>query len=422
MSNTAQDKAPVGEPYWDKYGIPRVSLAKALAHVERHIKHGMTRGVICLISEAGEGKSQGIRQLARKYGRRIVDIRTSQFSLIGAGVPQRAEGDFFKIAVPDDMPRPGEKCILLFDEINQGQQHALAMFFKFLEDRGIFNYELPDDCIVIALMNPSTAGYNVSRIETNAAINRRLKKFYTYNTFADWKKHAQTKHFHDSDPLLKGRPCHPMVVKFLTTSPNLLYAAKDRDANKSFACPATWQTVSADLYLLEMDNISICGEEAEEMVSATINTVMARSLIDYIRNNEILISPEEVLAKYKPKSKLRERILEMRDQPGGDYLHLVEVLADHVFSTRPPPEEIAPRLALFWTDMPTDAANSFYDLCGNAAKRYGEREGVMYMMKLTEELQTQPGWNSINSAIISAHDNYQKQLLGQDSNPDPLED
>lgn len=423
MSNVASDRTPAGEPYWDKYAIPRVTLTNAIGHVERHIKHGHTRGVICLISEAGEGKSQSIHQLARKYDRRVVDIRTSQFSLIGAGVPQRAdESGHFRIAVPADYPRKGERAILLFDEINQGQQHAISMFFKLLEDRGIYDYELPDDCVIIALMNPSTAGYNVSKIETNPAITRRLKKFYVYNTFGDWKRFAQSEHFHSGDALLKGKPCHSMVVKFLSASPNLLYDAKSRDSNKSFACPATWQTVSADLYLLELDKKSISDEFAEEMIGAIINTVTAKSLVEYIRNNEILISPEEVLAKYKGKSKLRERVLEMQSQPGGDYIRLVEALAGHIFSEKPRPEEIAPQLARFWADMPAEQAGAFYDMCGTAAKQYGEQEGVKYMMKLTTELQADPLWEKLNAIINNAHDSYEKDLLGEGNNPDPMDD
>lgn len=79
MSNVAQDKvATMGEAYWDRYGIPRMTLAEALKQIDISIAQGQTRGVWCLISEAGEGKSQGLHQLGRKYNCRIVDIRTSQ--------------------------------------------------------------------------------------------------------------------------------------------------------------------------------------------------------------------------------------------------------------------------------------------------------------------------------------------------------
>ena len=176
------------ETYWDKYSIPRISLAEALWQIEFSLETKQTRGVWCLIAEAGEGKSQGVHGIARKHGYRVVDVRTAQLTHIGAGVPQRADEDnHFKIAVPDDFPRTGEKCIMFFDEFNQGQPHAIALVFKMLEDRGLYGYKLPDDCLVIIAMNPATAGYNVTKIEGNHAINRRIKKAYVYNEYASWK-------------------------------------------------------------------------------------------------------------------------------------------------------------------------------------------------------------------------------------------
>lgn len=422
MSNAAQTAVPTqGEAYWDRYGIPRITLAEALKQIDISIEHKQTRGVWCLISEAGEGKSQGLHQLARKHACRVVDIRTSQFSMIGAGVPQRAdETGHFKIAIPNDYPKPGEKCILIFDEINQGQQHAIALFFKFLEDRGIYDYTLPDDCVIVALMNPSTAGYNVTKIETNSAFNRRLMKAYVYNTFTDWKKHAQTDDFHYTDGLRK--PCHPMVVRLLTATPAMLYTAKDRDGNKQFACPATWQTVSLSLYNLEKAKVDLHSESAEARIAASINTVNARILVEFIKNNEIIISPEEVLYKYKAKSKLRERTQDLQKEAGGEYTRLVQEVAQYIFRERPDAEQIAPQLVQFWHDMPVEQAQPFYQMLDAACQAHGgigDPKNLQFMQALTVACRAYPQWKEINDRINRIHDEVEKKIHGR-TGKDPL--
>lgn len=422
MSNAAQETMKMGEAYWDRYSIPRITLAEALWQIDLSMELNQTRGVWCLISEAGEGKSQGIHQLARKHNRRVVDIRTSQFSMIGAGVPQRAdETGHFKIAIPNDYPKEGEKAVLVFDEINQGQQHAIALFFKFLEDRGIYDYTLPKDCVIVALMNPSTAGYNVTKIETNSAFNRRLMKAYVYNTFSDWKKHAQTNEFHFTDGMEK--PCHPMVVRLLTATPAMLYTAKDRDGNKQFACPATWQTVSLSLYNLEKANVSLTSEKAEARLAASINTVNARTLVEFIKNNEIIISPEEVLKKYKGKNKIRERVQELMKEPGGEYVRLVEDVAQYVFRERPNHEAIAGQLVLFWHDMPIEQAQSFYGMLDGACKAHGgigDPKNLQYMQNLTIAMRQYPEWKELNANINRVHDDIEKKIHGREGAKDPM--
>ena len=404
--STEAPALPTHESYWDHYGIPRVTLTEALWQIDLSIEHNQTRGVWCLISEAGEGKSQGIHQLARKHNRRVVDIRTAQFSLMGAGVPQRAdETGHFKIAIPADYPRPGENCILIFDEINQGQPHAIALFFKLLEDRGIYDYTLPNDCVVVALMNPSTAGYNVTKIETNPAFNRRLMKAYVYNTFSDWKKHAQTTDFHFTDGL--QRACHSRIVQLLTASPTMLYTAKDRDGNKQFACPATWQTVSLSLYNLESTGVDLTSERAEARIAASINIVNAKMLCDFIRNNEVILSPEIVLYDYATSDKVSNRVQRLKQESGGDYTGLIQEVAQYLFREKPDPKKVAASLVLFWYDMPVEHAQAFYQTLDTACREHGgphDTKNIAFMQTLSLENQKHPKWQKLNERINTIHD------------------
>ena len=410
------------ETYWDKYSIPRVSLTEALWQIELSLTSNQTRGVFCLISEAGEGKSQGVHKIARDHKRRVVDVRTAQLTHIGAGVPQRADDEgHFKIAVPDDFPRAGEKAIMFFDEFNQGQPHAIALVFKMLEDRGMYGYKLPDDCLVVIGMNPGNSAYNVTKIEGNPAINRRVKKLYVYNEYNSWKKHAMTEDFHHSDGMKK--PCHPWVIKFLNTTPQMLYTVKDRDGNKQFACPATWQTASLDLYNLEEAKCPPTDDRFLNRLGASLNMVNASQLVEFIRNNEVRIAPDEILFKYKKTSRLRERVLQMRDEPGGDYPRLVETLALAIFSDKPDPDRFTDQLALFWHDMPDELSQAFYKQLAAAAKDGTggtTKENVTYMTKMTVSLQENPLWNEINERLNSAYGSFERGLKGQAASRDPM--
>jgi hypothetical protein len=425
VSNIDTKGITTSEVYWDKYGVPKMTLGEALYNLDITLRHNQTRGAVCLISEAGEGKSQGVRAIARKHGRRVVDVRTAQFNMMGAGIPQRAneETKMFDIAVPSYMPKAGEKAIVLFDEINQGQPHAIAMFFQLLEDRCIYDYKLPDDCIIVGLMNPGVGAYAVSRIEANPAINRRLMKAYVYSTFNEWRSHAEKPDFHYGD-FEGGKPCHPWVLRYLIAEPKMLSTPDVRDQGKQFCCPATWQTVSLSLYNMEAEKIEFTGDKSdivERRIAMTINPVNAKALMNFIRDNAVKISPVEIMTGYKPKSKLRERVMQLQKEPGGDYNNLIENVANTIFYEKLPPAEIAANLALFWWDMPHELGMGFYTALYTAAKAGDETQNTEYMKTLTAAWMAEEKYNEMNERLNKAHNQFKEQLdkTKKDFDPKP---
>jgi hypothetical protein len=203
----------------------------------------------------------------------------------------------------------------------------------------------------------------------------------------------------------------------------MLYTAKDRDGNKQFACPATWQTVSLSLYNLEAVGESLTSQRAEDRIGASINIVNAKMICEFIKNNEIIISPEEVLFKYKPKSKLRERTADLQKEAGGEYTRLVEEVAQYIFRERPEPETIAPQLAQFWYDMPVEQAQPFYQMLDSACSSHGgisEPKNLKYMQALTIALRQYPLWKDINDHINRIHDEVEKKVNGKDKGKDPM--
>ena len=419
----AEKSEKVGsETYWDRYGIPRTTLHRAMKYIERAMVTRQKRGVITLISEAGVGKTQAIHQLARKHDYRVVDIRTANYALMGAGVPQRADAnDMFKIAVPEFLPKPGEKCILLFDEVNQGLAHAIAMFVPLIEDRCLFNYKLSDETLIVALMNPARQGYQVSKLESNIMLNRRLTKYFVHTPFSEWEKYAKTDDFHYSDGFAK--PCHTWITRYLNTNRSALYDGAAADKGQQFPCPATWQTASFSMYMLEKEQVPLFEDEALEILSATIGHVAAKGLVAYIRDNEVRIAPEEILEKYKPSSKLRKRVQDLTKEAGGGVPDLTENVAAYIFDHKPAPDSVATCLALFWADLPEELAQGFYSQLGAASQAGDEaskKENITNMMALTKALMGEESYLEVNTRLHKAHDNFELALKGGKAGKDPL--
>lgn len=404
--NPNNNAAPV-QTYWDRHDFPRVPLSEGIYYLEQSIRHKRKRGVILMVGEAGVGKSQAVRALARKYDYKVADIRMAQFGQLSAGVPQRAEGDHFKIAVPDNMPKPGEKTILLFEEPNQGPNAAIAMFFQLLEDRELYNYKLPEDTVIVALMNPATADYAVTRIENNAALNRRLKKFFVYSTFSDWLAHAKTNEFHHSDGLSK--PCHPVIQRFLTATPSALYDEKARTLGKQYPAPATWQTASLDLYMLELDEVPLISDRAKHLLASTIGNTMADTLVSYIAKNETLLSAVEILTNYSPRSKIRSVVLEELKNGGGEMARLQEEVPTYLIAEKPPVHEIADNFARFVADLAKSAPARAEALYTHLRVVALEEAGGMvdqnreYMKELNVHLRNNQDYRSTHELFSQLH-------------------
>lgn len=409
------------QSYSDKHGIPKIPLTEALAHLEQALRHKRKRGVFCFVGDAGVGKTQGVHQVARKLGYEVVDFRTAQFSLLSAGVPQRATGDFFDIAVPSSMPRPGEKKILLFDEINQGTPQAVAMFFQLLEDRRLYNYQLPDDTVIVALMNPATSEYSVSRIESNSALNRRLKKFYVYSTYSDWQKYASTPDFHFSDGMAK--PCHPSVLNFLARTPSSLYIEEERALGRQYPCPATWQTVSLDLYLQDQDEIPLKHDRTRNLVAATIGNSTADTFHGFLVKNETLLNASEVITGYKPRSKIRKAVLDELSKGGGEVARLQSEVPELLIAKKPPVAEVGPSFALFLADLAESAParpEALYEHLQHLV--YGEtlgptEEKLTYLRALTTAMAKDENFLKVNQLTAKTL----AELMNPGSN-DPAQD
>ena len=415
MAKKSEEKT--SQSYQEQHDLPVISTGEFIEEIELSWRNNVHRGAVLGIGEAGIGKSQIIAQLAQKYGAKVCDVRTSHFNLIGTGVPstKNADGERFNLLVPSSFPKEGERAIMLFDELNQGVQHAINMFFSLIEDRRMFNYTLPDDALVVGLMNPTSANYSVTQIEHNAALRRRLKMYFVVHGFRDFMRHAKSNMFHFTDTLALGgtsRPIHAKLKDFLLTYNALLYDQKARDAGRLYPCPATWQTVSLDMYLLEGEGRAIDDERAIRRYGSSIGVTVATQLAAFLQAPAETLSPADVLFNYKKRAKaIVEKMSE--EKCNEKLLDLGMNVTGYIFREHPADiEKSAKNFMMFLADVPRDMRTSIIsDLHKNAE----DAENIDYRRKFFQALQT-PEWSAIcdeidatNKRITDALKEYAKE-------------
>lgn len=408
MTSTDENK-PL-QTYAEKLDIPQVTLSEVAQLITLQIKHRQHRGPLLLVGEAGIGKTQLVQQIAEDNGHRLCTINTAQFGLMGGGIPLKTTDDFFKIAVPDILPRPGEKTVLFFDEINRGLKHSISMFFNLIECRRMFNYTLPPECLVIGAMNPTTANYQVSQIDKEAAFRRRLKFLYVIYETRGWIKHAQSDRFHQhSKGPAHGKSCHPDILGFFRSQPKMIYDPKARDAGKQYTCPATIETISEEAYILEEEGISLSGETARIAYGGSIGLAATAQLLTYIKDKSILIGANDILYHFKKTEKaLKKLVTKGMHEPLADLCSNVLAL---LFSDTPKDvKQTATNFVAFCSVLPTElTANMLFQMKETAV----QNKTTDYLMMLMSELQNHDPWIAIQRAIDQSHRAIDESLRAQ---------
>ncbi len=386
--------------YPERMDIPQVTLAEAKEQILLSLKSRQRRGCIILVGESGLGKTQIFGQIATEQGYSINPIHTAHWGLMGSGIPRKAEGGFFDVAVPSIFPKEGEKSILLFDELNQGLKHAIAMFFTMLEDGRMFNYVLPEECLVVGTMNPDTAQYAVTSIEKNAAIRRRVKFLYVVPNCAGWVEHAESPAFHATTTgAAKDKPCHPDVLGFIKAHNKLLYDSRARDQGKQYMCPATVETLSQDAYNMTAEKISLDSQFANVRFAASIGLTVTSQLLEYIKDSSILLNPLDILHGYG--SKTQRAVAKLINQSKQEKLaDLAEGVLLLLFTEKIKARKVAPHFLNFCKDLPEELTSN---MLTQMAKTAEQAKATRYLDELMDELQDFEDWIQMQFSLDNNH-------------------
>ena len=403
----ARSKKETELSYPERLDIPQVTLTEARDQIMLSAEYSQDRGTFVLVGESGLGKTQIFKQICDELAAALKVIHTAHWNQMGSGIPRKAEGQFFDVAVPSIFPKKNENSILLFDELNRGLKHAIQQFFTLLEERSMFNYKLPMECLVVGTMNPDTSSYAVTNIENEAAIRRRVKFLYVIPEFTGWYRHAKTDLFHKGAPgPSQDKPCHPAVLEYFKANPKLLYDEKARDQGKQYICPATVETISMDAYNMEASSISLCGSFARIRYGASIGLTGTAQLLEHIKDSSVLLGAADILEGYPKKS--QKAVKRMKAAGHNEKLtSLCENVITLLFAEKPEIKTTAPLFLQFCEDLPQElTTNMLYQVRGAA----GQVNALPYLEELMDELVLYDYWSDLVLAMTANHEEITNRL------------
>ena len=234
---------------------------------------------VMLWGAPGVGKSQGIRQVAKriadKTGKRveITDVRLLLFNPVDLrGIPTANEDKTLAIWLKPQIFQMDDSedvvNILFLDEISAAPQSVQAAAYQITLDRTVGEHKLPDNCIVIAAGNRVTdrsVAYTMPK-----ALANRLCHIEIVGDNKSWHQWAV------------GAGINAIVLGFLDYNPSMLMQFDSVTDGLAFPTPRSWEMVSNILNYVSDDIgqvfplISGCVGEAAAYELRTWSEVYSR--------------------------------------------------------------------------------------------------------------------------------------------------
>ena len=247
---------------------------------------------VMLWGAPGVGKSQAIRQLAKKLesgtGKRsvVTDVRLLLFNPIDLrGIPTANEDktlavwlkpQIFQMDDSDDVIN-----ILFLDEISAAPQSVQAAAYQITLDRVIGEHKLPENCIVITAGNRTTDKSVAFKMPK--ALANRLLHIEVEGSFKSWKKWAIQNGINDK------------VLGFLSFRQNYLMGFDPSTDDLAFATPRSWEMVSNLL-----NNVSDDVDRMYGLISGLIGTGVAVEFRTWLKIYHQLPNVEDIFDGNKP--------------------------------------------------------------------------------------------------------------------------
>jgi hypothetical protein len=252
---------------------------------------------VMLWGAPGVGKSQGVRQIAKKIQKEtgktvnVTDVRLLLFNPIDLrGIPT-ANADktlaiwlkpqIFQMDASEDIIN-----ILFLDEISAAPQSVQAAAYQITLDRVVGEHKLPDNCIVIAAGNRVT-DKSVS-FKMPKALANRLLHIEIEGSFNSWLNWA----------LKSG--INKNVVGFLSFRTDKLFGFDSTRDDLAFATPRSWEMVSNILNAVSDD-----VEEMYPLIAGLIGSGLAIEFRSWCNIHNDLPDVEKIFSgteKRQPKS------------------------------------------------------------------------------------------------------------------------
>ena len=250
--------------------------------VEFNITHNIKHAILGL-GAPGVGKSQIIRQIGKKFGYKVIDIRLAQMSEVEIGgliYPNESRTKTVWLA-PDILPneeRDGKNTILLLDELTSCTKRVQVAAYQLILDRRIGEYQLPEGTFVVGLGNREDD--DGVYIQLAGPLADRFEIHFIEPNFEEWK----------NDFALKTG-VHPSVIQYLSFKPSALHNQKDEAGKMVFATPRSWTRVSE---ILKMDS-DVNKAVIRHKIIGNVGETEGLQFVEFCRTHPRIVTADEFL-------------------------------------------------------------------------------------------------------------------------------
>lgn len=242
-----------------------------------------------LQSSPGMGKSSIFKSVSDHFNLWMIDNRVSTATPEdAAGLPKFTNDGFasmrpFVELFPIEcIPIPAGKdgWLLFLDEFNHGSKTIQAAFYKIVLDKMVGQYKLHPNVAIAMAGNLSTDRAFTNPLST--AMQSRVIHLEMELNFDEWLFDVAIPQNYDS-----------RIVAYLNQYPSKLMDFRPDHAEKTFACPRTW----------EFMNKLITGKEVtEDRVAMYAGTITSGVAVDFIQFTKVfhnMVSIKDILANPK---------------------------------------------------------------------------------------------------------------------------
>lgn len=142
-----------------------------------------------IIGGVGLGKSSVVMQASEEMGYSCWQYEAANSDPSDlAGIPY-IDGEFVKFRRVEELPRPGERKNIFFDEVGQCDRHQFNPIAKIVNDHSINGHKISDYTTVILAWNPVSARAGSVKIGTN--VLTRVSQITMTPDVNDWCAYAR---------------------------------------------------------------------------------------------------------------------------------------------------------------------------------------------------------------------------------------
>ena len=263
-------------------GIPKISIEDAivlLSTIATQVSSSGNQGIF-LWGAPGIGKSDLVRELAKRTDREFIDIRLTTLDPVDLrGLPKINERDnITEWIAPEFLPRADSKSGILFlDEINAAPPSVQAAAYQLILDRKLGSYRIPDDWVIIAAGN--RLGDRSITYQIPTALANRFTHLEIVVDNDQWYGWAYK---NDIDPY---------IISFIKYQPNLLHQFDQHSTDVVFPTPRSWAFASNLQKLRDKDiHLYLKG------LNGTVGRAVAQQFLAFLKHRDELEDPEVILS------------------------------------------------------------------------------------------------------------------------------